>query len=192
MLEVTVTIAIFSFIMVGVLSFIASSYQSYFKLNDRTSTLSKGRSAMERMLKEIRGARESSLGAYPINSATANEFIFYANIDSDDLTERVRYTLSGSTLSRGVIKPVGTPLQYLPANEVVSNLATDIYNGATPTFAYYDDTYTGSEAALSFPVTATNVRYVQFTLKVDETPGSPPEAVELVSSATIRNLKDNL
>ena len=50
------------------------------------------------MVKEIREARTSDDGSYPIEKARDKEFIFYSDIDKDGEVERVRYFL-GTTQS---------------------------------------------------------------------------------------------
>ena len=71
---------------------------------------------------ELRAASSSSLGAYPLEQATAGSVIFYANIDADSYKERVRYFLNGTTLQKGTLKPSGSPLTYNPLNEKVVSL----------------------------------------------------------------------
>ena len=51
-------------------------------------------------------------------------FIFYANIDSDTLYERVRFWVEGTILKKGVIKPTGVPLDYDLQNEDVTLTVT--------------------------------------------------------------------
>ncbi len=103
----------------------------------------------------------SSIGAYPIEQATANNLVFYSDVDVDGVYERVRYTINSSTLEQGIIKPTGNPLVYATSSEKVRTLATGVL-AASSSFSYFGSTYTGdiiqSEGAASGTVTyGTNV-----------------------------------
>ena len=67
-----------------------------------------GRQILKTMVGEIRTASTADTGAYSISQAASSSFTFYSNIDNDNSKEKVRYFLSGTTLSKGVIKPRGT------------------------------------------------------------------------------------
>jgi type II secretory pathway pseudopilin PulG len=190
-IEVVVTIGIFSFIIVTMLMFTARSYSSFFSLNDKTSVVTKARQAVDVLGGEMREAQSSDIGAYALVSATATELIFYANVDASSDIERVRYTISGSDFLRGTIKPVGTPASYPPGNEQVKTIINALVPGST-TFTYYPGTFTGSEAPLSAPVNPASVRYIVLAISLDETPGEKPEPIDIVTGSTLRNLKDNL
>ncbi len=112
---------------------------------------------------------------------------FFANIDSDDLKERLNYFLSGNILKRGVIKPGGSPLTYNPANEVLQDLIKDV----TPAtiFSYYDSTFDGTGSPLAQPVDVSKIRLVKITITVDPNGPKPPEPVTVSTEATIRSLR---
>ncbi|HSE56484.1 MAG TPA: prepilin-type N-terminal cleavage/methylation domain-containing protein, partial [Candidatus Paceibacterota bacterium] len=93
-------------------------YQSSFSVADRAQKL------LRPMAEEIRSASQSVAGAYPIDTAGTNEFIFYADIDNDGLVDRVRYYLSGTSLLKDVVAPAGSPLTYTLANAVTTTPVT--------------------------------------------------------------------
>ena len=150
------------------------------------------RKVLQPIASEIRSASPSSLGAYPIEEANNTEFIFFTDTDNNGTKERIRYFLSGTTLERGVIVASGSPLQYLSANEVVTEIVHNVNNGATPIFSYYDSSYNGSSAALTQPLSIFAVRLVKITLVIDADPNRPPAPVTASTQVSIRNLKDNL
>ena len=141
------------------------------------------------MISEIRTASVSSNGAYPIDQATVSSFTFFSDINNDNLREKIRYFLSGSTLQKGVIQPTGNPLVYNPANEKISILASGVTSLA---FGYYDKNYDGTTAALSFPINVPVVRLVKITVTIDQDPNRPPGPMTFTTQVSIRNLKDNL
>lgn len=192
-LEVVISITIFSFVIIAMLEFTTRAFQSFFSLNDRTSTIAKARSALELLSRELRETKLGDNGAYPLATTSENELIFYANIDSTNDIERVRYTLTGSNVQRGIIKPIGSPASYPVLNELTNLMVDDVVNnGAIPLFTYYNGNYTGSQAALTAPVNPSLVRYITFTVKIDEDVNNKPDAIEIKSSSTLRNIKDNL
>lgn len=190
LLEVIVAVAIFSFIVVGIVALFLTSYKYNNIIWEQLKTQNEGRKATQDFVNELRTASQSSIGAYAIQSASSTGIIFYSNIDADTLRERLRYFMSGRTLQRGVIKPTGNPLTYNSANEVITDIAHDVANSTT-IFAYYDSNYSGSEAPLSIPVDITKIRMVKMTLQLDEDPYLTPTPFYIESKGTLRNLKDN-
>lgn len=137
-IEVLVVMAI-----VGVLGITISKFQGdVFSFNRYFSnSLSVGDSAqklLRPMTAEIRSASPSSNGAYPIDSIADNSFSFYSDIDNDGLKEWVKYTLSGTTLSKETIKPSGNPLTYNSANKITKTFMTGVRNitDGIPVFTY--------------------------------------------------------
>lgn len=148
---------------------------------------------MDQMVTEIRSAAPSSQGAHPIEAASTSSFVFYSDIDSDGLFERVRYEVSGSSLLRGITKPAGNPLAYATSSETVSMIVTGLtQTTSSPVFAYYGADYTGTEEQL--PTTSTlpsAVRLVRVTMYVDIRPREAPRPAYVSQLISIRNLRDD-
>ncbi len=149
------------------------------------------------MVKEIRAvASQSSTGAYPIATAATSTFVFYVDTDADGVIERVRYTLEGTELVRGVVVPTGDPLVYDLGSEATTTFMTDVVNGTesppVAVFEYFDASYNGTTLPLDNPVEIQDVRLVQIHLRIDGEPQRPPDPFDIVAQASIRNLKDNL
>ncbi len=192
LIEVSVTIAIFSLILVVMFAFIVNGYKSFFDLNARTSTLAIARQALEITTREIREAAQSDLGAWPLATTAATELIFYANVDSEPDVERVHYYQNNTDLMRGIIKPTGLPASYILDQETNSKIAKNVRNSGAPIFYYYDQTYSGSSAELTPPVNPAAVHYIRISLTIDDDINAPPNPVNVISGVLIRNLKDNL
>ncbi len=149
--------------------------------------------AMEQMVTEIRSAAPSNQGAYPVEAATTSTLIFYSDVDSDGLFERIRYTVGTTTLDRGVTKPSGTPLAYSSSSETVSTLVSNLTRTTSSNvFTYYGDDYTGVEDPLAPTSTlASAVRLVRVTLYVDVRPREAPRPAYVSQLISIRNLRDD-
>lgn len=152
LIEVLVAIAISTMILIGVMQFMGGSLSVYRATFLQTSADELAQVQMKRISEEIREARTSDAGAYPIVQATPQKIIFYANVDGDDATERVRYELIGTTLVKGVINPTAPPTVVYDVNqEEVSTIAQSIYNGTSPIFTYYGSDYPSDTNPLVLP-----------------------------------------
>lgn len=186
LMEIVILVGILAAITLATLVF----QQDFFKVNRLAQGSLERETEVRRLLKsfaeELRSAVPSSAGGYLIEQATDSSLVFFANIDSDDSKERIRYFLSGTILKKGVTKPSGSPLTYNPANEVLQDLVKDVTSAA---LFYYDSTYDGTNSALAQPVDVSKIRLVKITVTVDPNGPKPPEPVSVSTQATIRNLR---
>jgi len=193
LMEVLVAVGIFVLLVVSVVSLFLYSWKSNRIIWEQLSTQNEGRKIIQDFVNELRSASYSSIGAYPLETVSSTEIIFYSNIDTDTLRERVRYFLVGTTLKKGVIKPSGVPLAYNQASESIVDIVHDLANGTSSLFYYYDENYTGSatNTPMTQPVNISNVRVVGIKLMLEEDPAASPAPFSIESKAVIRNLKTN-
>jgi Tfp pilus assembly protein PilW len=190
LVEVLISIGIFAFLVVGISSLFLTSWKYNKIVWEQLKTQNEGRKVTRDFTNELRVASLSSIGAYPIESASSTEIVFYSNIDSDTLKERIRYFLSGRTLKKGVIKPTGSPMVYSSSNETITEIAHDLVT-STILLSYYDSDFSGAQAKLSSPVDVTQVRVVGISLTLEEDPNASPVPFYIESKVMLRNLKDN-
>jgi prepilin-type N-terminal cleavage/methylation domain-containing protein len=190
--EIVVVTAIFTIILgaVGLLARDIFYYNGVF--SSGLASYDDARKILRPIASEIRSAAQSSSGSYNIESANSTTFVFFSDVNADGLKERVRYFLSGTTLKRGIIIPTGSPYQYLSANETIIDVVSNVRNGSTAIFTYYDSNYDGTTAALTLPISIASVRLVKITLIIDADPNKPPLPITVMTQVSIRNLKDNL
>ncbi|MDA1168961.1 MAG: type II secretion system protein [bacterium] len=150
-IEILVAIGISSMLFVGMAILIATALPVYRSTFVQTSVNDTARVQLKRIANEIREARVSDEGSYPIVEATGFKLVFYADIDGDDATERVRYELVGAHLERGIINPIGNPAVYDEGQEVVSTVSSFVYNGSSPLFTYYGSDYPTNSNPLVLP-----------------------------------------
>lgn len=192
LMEIVVVIAITSVIFMAVFNFGQSIFSFNSDAQKNLSAQSDGRRILKNIVKELRSASLSSLGAYPISLANTTSLTFFVDLDNDGYKEQVRYFLQGTELKRGVIKPSGTPLTYNSANEQMSTMVRDINNGGVAIFEYFDSNYTGTSTPLVQPVSVTKIRMVRITLKIEKDPNKSLGPIIVESQVFLRNLKDNL
>lgn len=161
-------------------------------ISARLSTESSARRSLAMLSGELRGAAKAWNGGNVIEAASSTEIIFYANLDSDSATERVRYTYSGGVVSKGIKKYNSATGQYDTA-ETLSTIASGLTASTSrPFLQYFGNTFNGSESAvsLSAPIDISLVKLVRFTLipKNTRSLGAPEFYTTQVS---LRLLKDN-
>jgi prepilin-type N-terminal cleavage/methylation domain-containing protein len=162
-------------------------WESYLNV-DQSDTIIKS------LVREVRTARYSDAGGYPIESATDQQLIFYSDVDYDGKTERVRYYLSNSNFYKGIIKPVGQPVTYPTSAEVIIPLSSNVRNGTIPVFYYYNDTWPTVTAGNPIPLTQrqSTTRTIRVYVRVNTVANDAIHDYILDSAANIRMLKKDI
>jgi len=101
--------------------------------------------------------------------------------------DRIRYTVVGTRLIRGVTPPTGTPPTYDPADEVIRGLTNHMAQ-ATNIFRYFDES--GTE--LTSPVPLGLISLVEITLTLEDVSLRNPQPFTSSSRVHLRNRKTNL
>lgn len=192
--EFIVAIAIGSIVLFLVSSFardliiLNSSAQS-----DMTAVL-ESRKVLSTMVSELRSIMPSAIGSYPIEAASTSSILFFADVNGDDVADRIRYFFDpvDRSVKRGLVLAAGSPPSYNLTNETISILVSGVLNEASlPLFQYYDGNYTGSSSPLPMPVNLQEIRLVKVNVRVNRDLNRP-DPIVFSSQAALRNLKDNL
>lgn len=185
LLETMVWIAIFTATMLAVSSSVLYFYRtSNYAIQEATAVTSAQR-GVDSMVRTIREAAFSSIGAYPIIAMATSSFTFYANTDTDSGIEQVRLYISGNTVMEGIIQPTGDPAVYTGA-EVATQLADNVKNNeqGVTMFTYYDQT----GAQITNLSQIASLRFVTIDLVTDIDPNRTPTITTIRSSTALRNL----
>ncbi|MFH1890822.1 MAG: hypothetical protein ABIJ91_04650 [Candidatus Kuenenbacteria bacterium] len=185
-LEIIVAISIFVAASIMIAGFITQNFKAQNFSLEQSSAINEARRGVETMVKELRETLPGDTGAYPIESANAQELIFYADYDRDTQIERVRYWLDGSEFKKGVIEASGSPLSY-SGEEEVHVISRYVRNYSTEMFKYRDGDYTEIVA----PADPTSIKLVSIYLKINVFEDRAPTNFELQSDVALRNLKEN-
>lgn len=149
---------------------------------------------MQVMTGEIQSAGFAANGAYPIDSAGTSSFAFYSDITKKGVYDHIRYFLSSSTIYKGIIVPTGTPATYPTSSEAVTDVIDHVVvSSSSPLFRYFDSSYTGTQAPMSYPLTVSGIRIVNVSFYAVATT-SAVQAVAPQYFSTfidIRNLRSN-
>jgi len=194
LIETMVGVFIFTLLAAGVFNFIIQNYQTYKISLEQSLAIEEGRDAMQSMVKEIREAKSSDAGHYPIAEADDNSFTFFGDIDRDIAVEKVRYFRDGNYFKKGVIEPSGNPAIYDDLNEEIEVITEYLITTSTPIFIYYNGDYPFDEInnSLTTPADVTNVKLIQAHLIINVNPEKAPLDYILDTFIQPRNLKDNL
>lgn len=193
LVELLISVAIISLILVIASTFQKDVFTLNFTLQSSLNAQLDARRLVKVMVSELRKTVPSAVGSYPVEAASSTAVIFYTDVDSNGVVDRVRYFLTGSTIKKGVTVPSGSPLTYNLGNEVVTNLINNVISSSTlPIFQYYPATYDGTTAPLASPINIPSIRLLKITVIIDNDPNKSPTQIIVTSSVSLRNLKDNL
>jgi type II secretory pathway pseudopilin PulG len=149
--------------------------------------------AIRNMSESIREARQSDAGEYLLYKADKSELIFFANIDNDSATERVRYFLENGQLKRGVAEAAGAPPQYPTNDTSVSVVGSGIINTPSqPMFTYYNEDYPEDMTDNPLPtpvVPPLDVSLIRMHLYANVDPNHVPDTMEIETFIKPRNIK---
>lgn len=163
------------------------AWQSYISVDEANANVTS-------LVREVRTAKESENGAYPLANADDHEIIFYSDYDFDGETERIRYYLNGTQFSKGVIEPVGQPATYPSGNEIVKLLSDNVRNGSVAVFYYYNGDWPADTVnnPLPTPSNLSEIKLVRILIKLNTDPDDPNNDYILESYSQVRVLKENL
>lgn len=186
LIETVVTVGIFSVIMVTLVNSVLTFYRANATAIEQSYQIESARRGIELLVRDLRESAYGDNGAFPLAAIASMSITFYSDTDRDQVTEQMRYALSGTTLTRSVVNPSGNPAEYTGVPET-SQISTYVRNEeeATPIFRYYNAL--GNE--ISDYNDIADVVSITVSLVVNIRPVSAPEEFTLTSSATLRNLR---
>ncbi len=193
-MEVLIVVAIAASLVIIASNFSGNVNDLNILISQQLQSKSDTAQTLQIMTSEIRSASLSQNGSYPIDAAGTSSFAFYSDINKDGRVEHVRYFLSSSTIYKGVIAPTGTPATYPTSSEVVTDVIDNVtLASSTPLFSYYDANYTGTQSALTIPVSVSAIRLVGISFfsssGASAQQSQPPQYFSALID--IRNLRSN-
>jgi prepilin-type N-terminal cleavage/methylation domain-containing protein len=189
LIEMLVVIAIMSIILPALYGTIVSLYKTHGATFARAVAVTEATNASRAIVRDIRASVYAEDGSLPLVSIATSSIIFFVDTDFDGRVERVRYTIQGTDIIKGVIEPTSTA-SYPIGSETTQTLAHDIVNNSTttiPAFRFFSATSTEITATSSM----LNIRRIEVELVSGNTTGTSTNWVRIQSSASIRNLKDS-
>jgi type II secretory pathway pseudopilin PulG len=187
LLETLVIIAIIGILFPAIFLTIRSLYDTHQSTLARSMALHHGTKTLHEIVNDIRSASYSESGALPIATIGTSTIVMYSDTDFDRHTERIRYTLTDTTLEKGMIEP-NASRQYMLGDETVDTVLRNVQNNTsgTITFRYYDAL--GNELAPT-PENTLAVKRVSVSLDVQGVFSGAEVVTSVSGSASVRNLK---
>lgn len=194
LVELLAGTAILTFVLVAIISFTYFLYVKNKYIWEQAQAINEARKGVDSFVKELREAKDGEDGSYILESADAQELVFFSDIDTDNQIEKVRYFLDGSDLKKGVIKPSGIPIEYPAGSEELFVISKYVRNGALDIFSYFNGNYPEDivNNPLIMPASLMDVKLVHIFLRINIDPNRAPGNFDLESDIQIRNLKVNL
>jgi prepilin-type N-terminal cleavage/methylation domain-containing protein len=195
LVEMLVAMVIFSLILIGALMLIKYIYKNYGFAMEQGLSLNEVQKGLKVLTDDIRGGRQADSGAYAVVSANKFDFVFYADIDNDNITERIHYYFQNNSIKKGVTSPAGTPASYPSEDQSTTTLVTHVINtDDQPLFYFYDTNYPTDQTnnPLAVPISdVSKIRLVKIDMFYNLDPFRAPNNIRLESFVEMRNLKDN-
>ena len=194
LVELLITLAIFSIVIIAVGTLGANIFKYNSEISGSYETTRTSQVILKTLLKELRESAPGANGAYPLALTGSTTLSFYSDTDNDGKTEKITYSLIGTTLYRTSIIPTGTTsFVYLPQNQSTTTLITNVINGVSlPSFQYFDTHYTGTSSPMIHPVNPSLVRLIKVNQQIDLDPNRSPVPIIFSIQVSLRNIKTNL
>lgn len=195
LVEMLIAIFIFVLMMGGSAFLLSQIYKRYGFAMEQGMSVNETQRVMKIMIEEIRRARQADSGAYAVVSADDFDFVFYSDIDTDSVTERVHYYFEDGAIKKGIAEPSGIPPTYPAGDQSISTIAENIQNALDePLFSYYNSDYPVDQTnnPLAVPVSqVSQIRLIKVDIYFNLDPFHAPDNIQLESYVEMRNLKDN-
>lgn len=185
LVEAVIWIAMFTIIMVSLMSTLLYFYHTNHYALEEASAISSGQRGIDDLVRTLREASYSSNGAYPIVAIGPTQITLYSDINADPRVEQVTYRIQGNSLYEDVVEPTGNPPVYGTSTSTsdISDYVRNVVQGITA-FTYYDK----NGVQISNYNNIADVRFVSVNLIIDVNADDQPGQLTLRSSAALRNL----
>lgn len=145
------------------------------------------------LARELRNATGGENGSFSLVTLSDQEIIFYSDYDFDGRVERIRYTLTGTSLIKGIVEPTDPPVGYPLANERVQTLTGNVRNGQNPVFFYYNEDW--PQDTINNPLQASDrlsdTQLIKIVLILNAKADDPIRDYKIESFTQVRMLKGN-
>lgn len=194
LIEVLITSVIFSMVITTAYFFWQFFNENYQFTLEQSQNLDESYNALTRIVRELREIETAQGGSFELELTHDQELIFYADVDQDNISERIRYWLDTTNLKRGITEPSGDPIIYDSNNESVSIIAKNIANNLDPIFYYYNNEWPqdtiNNPLAIGERLLSTKLITVTISVKAD-IENLRQDPVMLSQSVSLRRLKNN-
>jgi prepilin-type N-terminal cleavage/methylation domain-containing protein len=191
LVEILMVVVIVGMIGPVMLGFLYGSFQLNSRINGQILNQQHARYLLSHLKGELREVQQGAGNQYPIEVCNALDIEYYADLDQDNAIEKVRYYVDGFDLKRTLTNPTEDGDYLLSGSEEKLIMGNVLNDAEHPLFTYYNSSFTGSEAPLSYG-NCIEARLVEINVRIDTEIELDPGAFEVRSYVAFRNLKGNL
>jgi prepilin-type N-terminal cleavage/methylation domain-containing protein len=198
LIETLVVIFVFSVVIMMTGNFIVMGYKTQSYTYQQSIAINEARKGIEVMVKEIREAQTGENGAHIIEDAQEKEFVFYSDVDNDNRVEKVKYFIDddNNEFKKLIFEPndwtfsdlenaaMGT-IFYPTAPSREMTLCQYLVDAPPSVFAYLN---ANGEELTELPAIKKYTKTIKVRLLINVNPARAPDAFELSSEASLRNL----
>lgn len=173
--EMLISAVVFTIVLLAVYLMLMTNQITYARGENKVEIQQNARVAMRRMAREIRmaGYDPSSASTTAIQAANANSITFIADLDGNDVSDRITYRLQGNQVIRDSASWGGGA--WTPS--VSSELADSV---SALSFAYFDSTDTAT-------ATLADIRRITLGITVQDTTAGFQDSFPLTVDVRLRN-----
>jgi prepilin-type N-terminal cleavage/methylation domain-containing protein len=190
--ELLIAMGILSMTLAGAFSLLQLSEDSWSTATNRMDTRGEAARTLSVLVKTIQSAEDNDNTKGLIAEANTSTVTFYANVDTDSLPEKVKYSRSGTNLVRTVYQPTnGTKTYTYSGAEASTIVFEDVDNdAANPLFSYYEN-----DTPITIPMggitgaTLNDIKMVGIDLRTVYDNSGHSENNSLTSRVFLRNLR---
>lgn len=187
LIETLVAVAVFTILMFAVNALFLSLYKQQNIDMSMIERASRAGRVLENMGKELREMGRGEDGSFSLIVTGPQELSFFSDVNSDDLSEKITYRLNSTDLEKIIVSP-GDDSSYSGEGELTV-VCEGVQNGVEPIFKYYDDSYSGSEDPMSYPIGVLNVKLIGINLDVNTENSRLSDPLSIETKIQLRNLK---
>ena len=189
LISMIIAMAIFSILIVAISAFELSILRSHKSYTSRAQVEQNNITFLHDFTKLLRAAQPAADSSYLIASATDTDFVFFSDLGSNGIVDRIHYFVENNTMKRGIVEPTGAPLAYDLSKEVITSYIPSI-STTSGIFTYYDSTFDGTThiTPLPLPIVVSDIRTVKVQFTVNPAIATVPPTT-VTTHVTIRNLK---
>jgi len=187
LIETLVAVAVFTILMFAVNAIFLSLYKQQNVDVSMIERASRAGRVLENMGKELREMGRGEDGSFSLAVTESQELSFFSDVNSDDISEKITYRLNGTDLEKIIVLP-GDDSSYSGEGELTV-ACEGVQNGAEPIFEYYDNSYSGNEDPMLYPVRILDVKIIGINLDVNTNNSRLSDPLNIDTKVQLRNLK---
>lgn len=150
LVELLIVVVILPFVLSAAYLVFVTLSGNYSSIAAQSEATAEAQRAMDILVREVRQGREITKGGGAIATASPDRCAFYADIDRDDIPERITYYVDGTDLYRMVGK-AQSPVYPYNFQDGVAERVVNLTTSSSVVFTYYQQAAPDTPATSPVP-----------------------------------------